>query len=574
MLKSFFITICAFSVFFNVEQAFAQSEKTIKTSVQRATVYLQGAQLSATETVSLGAGNTRLIFENVSASLDPNSIQVNGKGGDFVITEIKYAVKYDDGSKPKPAEGANRDPKREIHERELKAAQDSLVEESYVLRGIKQQMANLATERAVLVANKLMRGEYQRDSLNLLMRSLEYLRVRLANIDTENLKYDREQYRTQLVINKLNTRISTLNQIIAGNYKPEETVAPKPIPQIIVSIQSELATVATLNLSYFVASAGWSPSYELRASKESSNVDLRHKATLQQNTGLLWKDVALTLSTGNPSQSPIKPTLNPYFLQYYNPVAYNSRPSSNYNNINVPRMQTESVKARTDVSASYDKDDAPPQTAADYVQVNDGMTRIEYEIKLKYTIESDGQTHSVAIQNRSIPAEFVYNIVPKLDLDAFLMARITGWDDMNLIPGPARIYFDGSYVGETAINPNSVNDTMQVSLGRDRSIVTTRVKLKDKSKERILSDNKVISRRYEISIRNTKMNKVRIIVEDQIPVSQTTDIKVEKTDDDGAEYNPTTGKLKWDKTIGARDTKKMQFGFEVTHPKDKPVTGF
>ena len=245
----------------------------------------------------------------------------------------------------------------------------------------------------------------------------------------------------------------------------------------------------------------------------------------------------------------------------------------------MPRIQTESVKIRkTDATASASKEDendeAPPQTAADYVQINDGMTRIEYEIKLKYTIESDAQTHSVAIQNRSIPAEFVYNIVPKLDLEAFLMARITGWDDMNLIPGPARIYFDGSYVGETAINPNTVNDTMQVSLGRDKSIVTTRVKLKDKSKERILSDNKVISRRYEISIRNTKMNKVRIIIEDQIPVSQTTEIKVEKTDDDGAEYNPTTGKLKWDKTIAGRDTKKIQFGFEVSHPKDKPVSGF
>ena len=85
------------------------------------------------------------------------------------------------------------------------------------------------------------------------MRSLEYLRTRLANIDTENLKFDKELYKSQLVSTKLNTRIATLNQIIAGNYKPEQTVAPKPIPQITVMIQSDMATLATLNLSYFVS---------------------------------------------------------------------------------------------------------------------------------------------------------------------------------------------------------------------------------------------------------------------------------------------------------------------------------
>jgi uncharacterized protein (TIGR02231 family) len=587
MKPLFHVTICAFFIFFGTQIAFAQSEKTIKTSVQRATVYLQGAQLSATETVSIGVGSTKLIFENVSPSLDPNSIQVNGKGGDFVITEIKYGIKYDDGSKPKPVEGAGnevkRDPKREQYERELKAAQDSLVEENYVQRGIKQQMANFTAERTVLVSNKLMRGEYQRDSLNLLMRSLDYLRTRLANIDSESLKLDKELYKSQLISTKLNTRIATLNQIIAGNYKPETTVAPKPIPQITVMIQSDMATLATLNLSYFVAAAGWSPSYELRASKEGSNVDLRHKASLHQNTGLLWKDVALTLSTGNPSQSPIKPTLSPFYLQYFNPVAfnntYNGATTNVYNKqaLNKPsatkitesRVQTDNVSAQDD-----EKDQAPPQTAADYVQINDGLTRIEYEIKLKYTIESDNQAHNVSIQNKTIPAQFVYNIVPKMDLDAFLMARITGWDDMNLIPGPARIYFDGSYVGETNINPNSVNDTMQVSLGRDKSIVVTRTKMKDKSKEKILSDNKLVTRLYEINVRNTKMNSVRIIIEDQIPVSQNTEIKVEKLDDDNAQYSPTTGKLKWDVTVRGRDTKKIQFGFEVTYPKDKPMGGF
>jgi uncharacterized protein (TIGR02231 family) len=207
----------------------------------------------------------------------------------------------------------------------------------------------------------------------------------------------------------------------------------------------------------------------------------------------------------------------------------------------------------------------------DYTKVSENMIRVEYEIKLPYTILPDGQQHTVVIQNRKIPAMYQYSVVPKIDPDAFLMARVTDWEDMKLVAGAARIYFDDSYVGESYINPNTVNDTLLLNLGRDKSIVVKRQKMKDKSKERILSDTKILTREFEITVRNTKSAPIRITVEDQMPVSRDAAIKVENQEDSKAKYNSDTGKLVWDFKLDSKDNKRIVFRYEVRYPKDRLV---
>jgi uncharacterized protein (TIGR02231 family) len=166
---------------------------------------------------------------------------------------------------------------------------------------------------------------------------------------------------------------------------------------------------------------------------------------------------------------------------------------------------------------------------------------------------------------------YSYSIIPKLDPDAFLMARITDWEDMNLIAGSARVYFDNSYIGESYINPNNTNDTLQLNLGRDKSIIVTRTRVKDKTKDKIFSDNRVWTRTFDIAIRNTKNIPIRIIVEDQMPITKEQDIKIDYLEKSNGQFNTDTGTLTWDFTLSAKDTKKLRFSYEVKAPKDKIV---
>ena len=61
-----------------------------------------------------------------------------------------------------------------------------------------------------------------------------------------------------------------------------------------------------------------------------------------------------------------------------------------------------------------------------------------------------------------------------MDRDAFLVARITDWNKLNLVSGHASVFYAGTFVGQSYINTSTVADTMSISLGRDKRIIIKR----------------------------------------------------------------------------------------------------
>ncbi|HOY06303.1 MAG TPA: DUF4139 domain-containing protein [Saprospiraceae bacterium] len=540
--------------------AFAQTPKPIKSRVDKVIVFNRGAQLFATEKVALPAGTTDLVFENVSPQLLEASLQA-GAGGGAVVMDVRYHLQYAIVEK-KPS-----DPALKKFEKDLKGVLDSLTDIGFTMKGLQNQINNLATERNVLLNNRLMKGELQRDSLIIFQQSIEFLRQRLDNINTAMLKLEREQYRWSELRDGLQQRQATLQTLISGNYAPP-TADAQPVSQVIVTVLSERAMNTDVTINYFVENAGWTPSYDLRADNNSTDIELNHRAGVYQNSGIEWKDVLLTLSTGNPNESSVKPVLSPYLLNYTQYVAMERK------KMKETLASKPQAAAMTDDVKDYEEYSGPEIDGVyDYTTVSQNALRVVYEISLKYTIASDGQAHNVVIQNRKIPAQYNYTVVPKLDPDVFLMARLTDWEDLNLVPGTARVYFEGTYVGQTAINPGSTNDTLLLNLGRDKSIVVKRIKLKDKSREKILNENKMVTKTYEISVRNTKAIPIRLIVEDQMPISADPSIKITYEEYGKASFNPDTGKLVWDFKLDPKENKKVSFTYEVKYPKDRALAG-
>jgi uncharacterized protein (TIGR02231 family) len=568
----FSLACCSILSFLSLSVLHAQTEKKLKTSVQRATLFQQGALLSATETISLSSGTTNIVFENVSPHVQVESIQATTKN-DLIIMDVQYRLKYAETSK---IETQANDPKVLRWQTELRAVQDSLDDLGFTKRDIDNRRQSLQTERQVLTSNRLMRGDLQRDSLALFMQSLDYLRRRQMDIDSELIKVEKEAFRENRLRTQLNQSLTRLNALIAGLGTPSDNTPTKPVPQIIVTVMAEQAMVADINLSYFVHAAGWTATYDLHASKETQSIDLKHRATVFQNTGIDWKDVLLTLSTGNPNQGNIKPNLTPQYLVFETPILIATESYKKEARISAaPALQNQNYMNQGSVGNAPLTDQAVQEAekdgVMDYTEVTENMLRVEYQIKLKYSIASDNKPHNVVIQSKTMPAIYTYAVVPKLDPDAFLMARVTDWEEMNLIAGAARIYFDNSYIGESYINPRHTNDTLQLNLGRDKSIVVTRTKVKERSKDKSFSDNQVQTRAYDILVRNTKNLPIRIIVEDQMPVTKEQDIKIEYLENSGARFNPETGKLIWDLNLKPKDTKKLSFGYEVKSPKDKAL---
>lgn len=212
-------------------------------------------------------------------------------------------------------------------------------------------------------------------------------------------------------------------------------------------------------------------------------------------------------------------------------------------------------------------------SVSDYTTVVENATSVEFDIALPYTIPTGNTPQLVDIKSHEVKAGFQYTAVPKVDQDAFLVGNVTDWDELNLLSGNANIFFEGTFVGESFIDVNNTNDTLSLSLGRDKKVVVKRNKLKDFTKKNFIGSNKKEEFAFEIEVRNTKKESIEILVEDQIPVSQNSQIEVETIDTGGAAYNKDNGKLQWKLNLGAGETKKLLFKYSVKYPKNKTVGG-
>jgi uncharacterized protein (TIGR02231 family) len=538
-----------------------KAANTFKAKVEKATVYLNGAQLFSSHDVVLTQGISDIIFEGVSPLLQAPSLQASGKGN-FTIMEVKFDAIY-----PEAIAAAKPSVKK------LKALQllgDSITEVQLQLDEITDKMAALQTEKNILLGNRLIKGETKRDTLNLFKDAMDYLRTRLNNLNAETYKLRREQNMRKQLLADLQERENNLSAMI-NQVENNGVPAPQATHRIIVTVLAEQPTAGSVSVNYFVAQAGWIPEYDLRADNNTNKLQLTHKARITQNTGVDWNNALLTLATGTPMQSTIKPDLAPAYLSFYNAYQKEQKKRTEDN----MKAKTLSFNETTAIAgASLDVETAKDASFSyDWTTVSENILNTEYDVKLRYNIPADGKQHLVAIQTKDLKTNYNLSAVPKMDASAYLLAKITGWEDLNLIPGNSRIYFDGSYIGESYIDPNITNDTLILSMGRDKGIVIQRKKLKDKTREKVLLEEKTISVTYEIMVKNTKSVASELHVDDQIPLSSNPAIVVKLVEGAKAKYNSETGKLEWDINLKPKETRKISFTYEVKIPKDKVIAG-
>ncbi len=170
-----------------------------------------------------------------------------------------------------------------------------------------------------------------------------------------------------------------------------------------------------------------------------------------------------------------------------------------------------------------------------------------------------------------LTANHIYYSVPKVDGDAFLMAEITNYDQLNLLPGEANIIFENSYVGKSFINPNATTDTLNLSMGRDKKITIKREKVAEQTGVKFIGNSKKQTFTYEIRLRNGKKEAVDLLLKDQYPVSTDKDIEVELLDAGAAQINKETGVLTWKLNLKAGATETIRISYAVKYLKDKNI---
>lgn len=203
--------------------------------------------------------------------------------------------------------------------------------------------------------------------------------------------------------------------------------------------------------------------------------------------------------------------------------------------------------------------------------VKENQTTVEIEVATPYSIKSNGDKLQVELKKHDIDALYEYYAIPKLDKDAFLVAKVIHWDQYNFLEGEANLYFEEAFVGRSILDAKALQDTLNISLGRDRSIVINRVKNEQFSKRKTIGSNATETRGFKTIIRNKKSQPIKLTLFDQIPVSVISDISVNPLDLSKGQFNDKTGRVSWELTIEAQQQKEINLQYEVKYPKREKV---
>jgi hypothetical protein len=605
---------------FLVSSVFATNTKDVNSTIKNVTVYQVGAQVTRETNLKLDKGVTELHFKGLPQDISNESIQASADQG-VTIVSVVHSIDYLNKQKS-TQEIIALEKRREI-------LRDSISFHSNIQKVLSQ-------EREMILANRTIGGEEGVSASNL-EKMASFFRSRLTEIEGKN-------YALTLKIRNLQREMITISQqLLELNAQID-----KPTSLIKVKVSCNTAISSKFELRYFIANAGWKALYDVRIDDVNAPLNLSYKAQVNQNTGEDWKDVLLTLSTGNPSISNYKPDLSPYFLTFDNYYSQRSnvQGASSYTgnvagrvtdeegsplpgvtiivkgttqgavtdingnySINVPspnsslvfsfigmkpqehfanarvrnvRMEYDNVALEEVVVTGYGGRTpginirgaaslAPEKKVHIPMSIEKSQVATEFKIEMPYSIPSDNQVYDVSILEYRVPAEYRFASTPKLSTDAFLMASIANWHIYELLNGDVNLFFKGIYQGKTYFDLSSVEDTLTLSVGRDRDIQIKRESLKEFARRSVVGSNRREQRVWEITVKNNKPFGITIDIEDQVPVSRLSDIKIEQVEHNGATIDEATGKVKWNLKMQPGEQRKLTLKYTVRYPQNRKL---
>ena len=505
----------------------------VSSEIEKVKVFQNGAQIYRKVNINIKKGPQKIVIDQLSSFIKSNTIQANIKG--VKILDIEYNINY--------LEVVSDNQK-------IKNLKEALTSITFDIQKEENTKSVLNLELDLILSNQNLKGQESLD-IEDLKEFIEFYKSKIPELKRKLTDTDNQLEKYKTVKSKLKKQL----KILQKTQKESSGVIT-----IKVIANKTFKTSATLN--YHTGNCGWTPIYSLRATDLNSPINFEYAAKVYQNTGVIWNNSPITLVTGNPILTGQRPELSPWIINNYG-----SRYQKNNNRFMILKDGKKKVsfnKELEEISRSNVKPYSLPSITSQEIP---SLTFSEFNIQQTYTIESGTEATRIVIDRNNLPASYEYYCAPKINNSVFLVANISGWEKLSLIPGKANIYFDNTYVGNSIINPETSNDTLEISLGQDQRIAVKRDKIVDKCKSRTVGLSKKHNRAYRIEIKNNRNNLVKIKIVDQIPVASNDKIKVESSNKDGARLNDGSGILEWNFEIPPKTLKTTTFEFEVKHPR-------
>lgn len=515
------------------------------------TVFTDGARVVRTGAVSVEPGERRVVIGGLPASADPASVRVAVRGRGVALLDIEARHRY--AADPLRDEAVRLRSEAEARRDEVQALDDADAAEQAALgfAGHLSEAAAAAMARAVSFGRA---GHAELDQMaGHLAASTAGVLQRRRDISARRRVAHREL------------------QAAEHRLAAAEKRAPVQFTEVSATLEVTAAAQAELELSYHTSAVSWRPLYDLGLTGDVLTVS--YLAEITQRTGEDWPAVDLAVSTSRRGLHQTLPELTPWYVGRVRPMPHPPVPA--------PQMRS----LRSEITAGPFAGAAAPAAPAALAQpveealpltaeIGDSGAGLVYRIPRPLAIPSDGSPHKTAIARFELDATLDHLAVPVLAPEAYLRATMTNSSKLLLLPGSARVFHDGQFVGETALETVAAGEEFELQLGVDDQVRVQRELRRRSTSKAVIGGSRTIDIGYEITVEDHRAGQARISVHDHIPLSSDGEIKVRLREASPAPSEQSDlGELTWDLLLDSGQRATIKYRFTIEHPAQVTLTG-
>ena len=529
-------------------ETFAQRPVVGDVQVEHVRVFRRGAELRCTASVTLPQGESVVVLRNIAKNPDEESLQVGSSQAGITVLQAQVARDYfkDDESQDLPETKAQRDRLKQA-ERELGA----LSRRSETLAAVLGKLDECpiapdgTTSMTAETFDKLVGAQ---------VRKRTELTDELAKVSEEVTAKKKE--------------IKRLRTELYGGQEEKGEQAQRPV--LLLRLASTQAGPVKLSVNYISQGAYWNPQYEIRSEGTNTPLRLTTHATLRQTTGVEWKNVKLSLVNGTPTSHNQLPELEPWFIHLASPA--NAMKKSGYV-VEDDRIVTAMANYSVENEVAYDADEDESEPVGAGFEMESNQFSVSYEVATPYTIRSGQAETLVTLTQQQIPAEYQYIAAPNMSPEAYLVACVKDFSQYGLISAPATVVFDNMQVGRTYLDAAEQEGTLTVTLGVDPRIIIKREEVKDKTGQKFLSSTAERTLTYDLQLKNSKREPIKLEVRDRYPLTTNDAVHVELLQSSGATVDSEKGYMSWEVELASGESKSLRVSYKVKYPKGKTILG-
>ena len=532
----------------------------LQSHISLVTVFPQRAQVVRSAQIELPQGEHWLVFDNLPATIDPKSVQVNGVGK-AIISKVQFQQVFP----PAPTQDENQTLQNQ------KKAQEQQI------RLLNEKIKRLHKQKEFLddIAKKVTNPTQNSGSDDLKpatwVEMLAFYQKNLEEVDAQIFETEQAKRQEEELLTRTNWQLQQIS-----------SQAQQRKNQVLIGIETREVGTFGLGLSYIVHQANWQPVYDLRVSTETKQMQIHYKAIITQQTGEAWENTDLRLSTAQPAISGQQPEMNPWRIHLSSP-----QPRGMYGGAVVASaMPQQMFKAdnlfrAADEQEEDDDEILEPNMEEATASVETKATSVFFNIVGKHSVKSDRTEHQVTILQTDFAAHFRYSAVPKLSQYAYLKIKVKNETDFPFLAGETNVFLDNNFVSHSSIGAVAPTEEFWTFLGIDESIkITYKFLKKYEKKEGSFFSKKVRVWLYEylISVQNYKRTTEEIVIWDQLPISDNEQLKVHLLEPVFKENNDKLKKneleyLEWFFQLKPQEEVKIPFKFSIEYPQDMLVSG-